>query len=342
VVSSSDKIVEKFISLVIPNYNGSATIGKCLEAAFASHYGNFEIIVVDDCSTDDSVDIVTLYPCKLIRMKNHSGAAGARNAGAASSSGALLFFIDADCLIKADALARANQAAAENANTVIGGTYTQQPYDADFFSIFQSFFIHYFETKKQEPDYIATHAMIINADLFRSSGGFREGFFPIIEDVEFCHRLRRSGCRLLMQPEILVTHVFNFTLMKSLRNGFRKSMYWTMYSLMNRDLFADSGTASVELKANVAAFYLNAFCVTISLYCGNAVYLVPVPFVCAADIFFSRGLIASFYRVKGFSFTIAATLYYTAVYPLSIGSGALLGSLKHFLIHGKKRVTISS
>ena len=49
--------MEKLISLVIPNYKGSATIGKCLNAAFASQYGNFEVILADDCSTDDSIEI---------------------------------------------------------------------------------------------------------------------------------------------------------------------------------------------------------------------------------------------------------------------------------------------
>jgi len=341
VVSRSSKIVEKFISVIIPNHNGSATIGKCLDAAFASQYGNFEVVVVDDCSTDNSVNIITPYPCKLIRMESHSGAAAARNAGVASSSGAVLFFIDADCLIQADALARANKAVAENADAVIGGTYTQQPFDADFFSIFQSIFIHYFETKKQEPDYIATHAMIINADLFRSSGGFREGFFPIIEDVEFCHRLRRGGRRLLMKPEILVTHVFNFTLMRSIRNAFRKSMYWTLYSLMNRDLLADSGTASVELKFNGTVFFLNILLLALFQLGGETYVLVLIPFLYGSNLLCSRGLIRTFYREKGYGFTVLAVLYYTMVYPIPVGAGAALGLLKHTLIRGRKRVTIS-
>ena len=333
--------METFISIIIPNYNGSATIGKCLDAAFASRYGNFEVVVVDDCSTDDSVDIITPYPCRLVRMENHSGAAVARNAGAASSNGRVLFFIDADCLIQADALACANKAVAENADAVIGGTYTQQPFDDDFYSIFQSLFIHYFETKKREPDYIATHAMIINADLFRSSGGFREGFFPIIEDVEFCHRLRRSGRRLLMKPEILVTHVFNFTLMRSLGNAFRKSMYWTRYSLMNRDLLADSGTASVELKFNGAVFFLNILLLALFQLRDQTLLLIPVPFLYAGNLLCSRGLIKMFYREKGYGFTLRAVLYYTLVYPLPVGAGAVAGLLKHTLIRGRKRVTIS-
>ena len=92
------------------------------------------------------------------------------------------------------------------------------------------------------------------------SGGFKENFLPILEDVEFSHRLRRTGFKLTMNPEILVRHIFNFTLIKSLKNAFRKSLYWTIYSLKNKDLLTDSGTASIELKFNVASFFLAYYC----------------------------------------------------------------------------------
>lgn len=246
---------ERFISIVIPNYNGSATIGKCLEAAFASRYGNFEVVVADDCSTDDSVEIIRRYPCKLVRLEKHSGASAARNVGARNSRGELLFFTDADCLLKSDTLSLANRAISDYPEAIIGGTYEQLSYDGNFWSDFQSLFVHYSETRKKEPDYIATHAMAVKADVFKNTGGFREEFLPILEDVEWSHRVRRAGRRLLMEPEIRVWHVFNFTLMRSLKNACRKSLYWTAYSIANRDLFADSGTASSELKVNVAVFF---------------------------------------------------------------------------------------
>ena len=50
--------MEKRISIVIPNYNMAATVGKCLDAAFASNYANLEVIVVDDCSEDNSVEVI--------------------------------------------------------------------------------------------------------------------------------------------------------------------------------------------------------------------------------------------------------------------------------------------
>lgn len=327
---------ERFISIVIPNYNGSATIGKCLEAAFASRYGNFEVVVADDCSTDDSVEIIRRYPCKLVRLEKHSGASAARNVGARNSRGELLFFTDADCLIREDALSLANAATekVERTNAVIGGTYTPLPVDTGFFSVFQSLFVHYSETKKKEPDYIAGHAMVIDADLFRKSDGFNENFLPLSEDVDFSHRLRRSGSRLFMRPEIQVAHVFNFSLVRSLRNALRKSMYWTAYSLSNRDLLADSGTASTDLKINGACFFLNAFFTLLFLLRHDASWLSPVPILIAVCLFVNRGLIRLFGRAKGPAFAIAAASYYIMVYPLPVITGALAGIMRY--LFGRK------
>ncbi|UCD35747.1 MAG: glycosyltransferase, partial [Nitrospiraceae bacterium] len=198
--------MEKFISVVIPNYNMAATIGRCLEAAFASMYGNFEVVVVDDHSDDNSVEVITSYPCRLIRLEGRAGTSRARNTGALNSRGDIIFFIDADCLLQKDTLSIVNRSAAlAGPGVVIGGTYSPMPPDRDFFSRFQSAFVYYSETKKPDsPDYIAAHAMIIDAETFRRSRGFPEEFLPILEDVEFTHRLKRNGCRLLMNPDIQV------------------------------------------------------------------------------------------------------------------------------------------
>ncbi len=182
------------ISVIIPNHNGSATIAKCLEAALASRYPKFEVVVVDDCSGDNSVEIINQFPCKLIRLDKPSGASKARNIGALNSHGDILFFTDADCLLRKDTLSLVARTFSEGApDSIIGGTYTPVPYDRSFFSVFQSTFIHYSETKKPKaPDYIATHAMAVDAVVFKKMGGFSEDFFPILEDVELSHRLRRS------------------------------------------------------------------------------------------------------------------------------------------------------
>lgn len=194
-----------YISIIIPNRNGAATIAQCLEAAFASRYEDFEIIVADDCSQDRSVEAIERFPCRLVRLGRHGGASAARNAGAAVARGELLFFTDADCLVQEDALAIAGESFLRHGpGVVIGGTYTPNPYDTDFFSRFQSVFINHSETRHpSDPDYAASHAMVIAAEAFRRSGGFTEDFLPVAEDVEFSHRLRRAGYRIVMGKSVV-------------------------------------------------------------------------------------------------------------------------------------------
>ena len=328
-MTEKKSFMNKRISVIIPNYNGSSTIGRCLEAAFSSEYDNFEVIVTDDCSTDNSAEIIKKFPCKFIFLDKHSGASRARNTGAKNSGGEILFFIDADCLLQKNTLASVNKAFLISENAIIGGTYTAIPYDKDFFSTFQSIFINYSETKKEPPDYIPTHAMVIARDIFMKSGGFKENFLPILEDVEFSHRLRKMGYKLTMNSEILVRHIFDFTLIKSMKNAFRKSLYWTIYSLKNKDLLADSGTASYELKINVATLFLNALLSMLFFYFKNTAFLISIFLICAVNLSVSKGLIKAFYKAKGLSFVIATTLYYTLIYPLPVGAGAFSGILKY-------------
>ena len=325
--------MDSLVSVIIPNRDGAATIGKCLAAAQASHHGNFEIVVVDDASEDNSIEVIERYPCKLVRLPQHGGAAQARNAGAAHSRGRILFFTDADCLLQPDTLSlAAGTLALEGPNALVGGTYTPLPYDRSFFSRFQSIFVNYFETRRAPAaDYIATHALAVDAAVFRSNGGFAEDVRPILEDVEFSHRLRRAGCRLVMNPAIKVQHIFNYSLARSLRNAFTKSLYWTGYAIGNRDLLADSGTASVGLKANVSAFACNASLLLIFPLTGNMMALALAAAALALNLFVNRGLLLAYHRAEGLGFALMATLYYLLVYPLAVGAGAGAGMLRHLL-----------
>lgn len=319
--------MSQMISVIIPNYNGAATLDACLRAATAVQDETVEIIVVDDGSDDRSVDIIRRFPsCLLIQLAANHGAAHARNVGAKRSRGEILFFTDADCLIDQDGLTRVRQAlSASDSPVVLGGTYTPLPYDGRFCSRFQSVFIHYSETKHMaSPDYVATHALAIRAETFHAGGGFNETMGPILEDVEFSHRLRRAGVKLMMEPGLQVQHVFNYSLFDSWRNAIRKTRYWIQYSLSNRDLFADSGTASFELKFNVCAFYL---CLALLLVsdAGHTSTPATVGLLAGLNLLLSRGLLKAFYVANSPVSGIAAILYYLLVYPIPVGMGGLAG-----------------
>ena len=314
------------ISVIIPNYNGAATLDACLRAATHLLDNEVEIIVVDDGSDDRSVDIIKTYPCKLVPLPEQHGAAHARNVGAQHSRGDILFFTDADCLINQDALTRIrHRFSASDSPVILGGTYTPLPYDVRFCSRFQSVFIHYAETKHMaSPDYVATHALAIKAETFRSSVGFNDSMGPILEDVEFSHRLRRAGIKLMMEPGLQVQHIFNYSLYDSWHNAIRKSRYWILYSLNNRDLLADSGTASLELKLNVCSYYIG-LALLMTSFAGYAQALPIAALLVGSNLFLSRKLLKTFYTLNTPLSGIGHILYYLVVYPIPVGIGSLAG-----------------
>lgn len=315
------------ISIVIPVRNGERTLAACLGAACAAAAPRDEVVVVDDGSTDASAAIAARHGCRLVRLPRPAGAGAARNAGAAAARGDLLFFTDADCILGAQTLGLA-AAALESAGprAVVGGTYETRPFDPGFFSAFQAVFVNFHETRSPEaPDYVATHAMAIRAEDFRAAGGFAESFLPILEDVEFCHRVRRAGYRLRMEPRLQVRHDFGFNLAGSLRNAARKARHWTRYSLRHGDLLADSGTASRGLKAAGALAGLSWASLAGAAALGLPALLLPIPAWFLAALAANRGLVGAFRAAGGPRFAAAAAAYLVIVYPAAVASGAALG-----------------
>src|ERR687898_3616338 len=92
------------VSVVIPCYNQARFLGEAIESVLAQSYPHFEVIVVDDGSTDNTSEVAASYAgVRYIRQENQ-GLAGARNAGIRRSRGSYLVFLDADDRLLADAL----------------------------------------------------------------------------------------------------------------------------------------------------------------------------------------------------------------------------------------------
>src|SRR5215211_2313466 len=92
------------VSVVIPCYNQAHFLSEAIESVLAQSHPNFEIIVVDDGSTDDTSEIAARYPeVRLVRQEN-KGLSGARNAGLAHSEGEYVVFLDADDRLLPEAL----------------------------------------------------------------------------------------------------------------------------------------------------------------------------------------------------------------------------------------------
>lgn len=85
----------KLVSIIIPAYNGEAYIGQAIASIVAQTYTNYEIIVVDDGSTDDTAQIVSEYNTTYL-FQNNQGVAQARNRGLEEAKGEYIAFLDQD------------------------------------------------------------------------------------------------------------------------------------------------------------------------------------------------------------------------------------------------------
>src|SRR3989338_9017223 len=94
------------ISVIVPVYNGERYLDRCLASIFDSDYKNFEVIVVNDASTDRSLELAKKFACRVIDLEKNSGVAYARNRGADAAQGNILAFFDSDIVIEKNPLSR--------------------------------------------------------------------------------------------------------------------------------------------------------------------------------------------------------------------------------------------
>ncbi len=90
------------LSIIIPVYNGEKTLNSCLKSIFACKKTNYEVILIDDGSTDNTLKIAEKYPCKIINFEKNKGRSAARNEGIKQSKAKYVLFTDADCIVEKD------------------------------------------------------------------------------------------------------------------------------------------------------------------------------------------------------------------------------------------------
>ena len=119
------------ISVVMPAYNGEALIGATLESLAAQTFGDFEVVVVDDCSHDGTRALIRGWPdprVRLIAMQENGGPVLARNRGVADARGRYIAALDQDDLCRPDRFARQVAYLDANPEILLVGTATEALY----------------------------------------------------------------------------------------------------------------------------------------------------------------------------------------------------------------------
>lgn len=202
------------ISVIIPCYNAAATIGACVASVLAVDYQDFEVIVVDDRSTDDSRQIVDALAqadgkVRLLAQERNGGPAKARNRGAREATGEILFFLDSDTQMLPDALANTARRIAEA--DVVVGVYAAQSLNPASCAKYKALLNNYFFSRGGVIPYevFDSSRAAIKASVFHAEGGFNESLAwgMDYENEEFGYRLHGRHV-MLLDPSIEVQHHF--------------------------------------------------------------------------------------------------------------------------------------
>lgn len=217
-------------SIIIPAYNAEKTLSACLESLADQSVAkeDYEIIVVDDGSTDGTAKIAKKFDVKYIFQTNQ-GPAAARNKGAGAAAAQIILFTDADCVPDHNWIREMVSPFGDREIVGVKGAYkTRQTKLAARFA--QAEFEDRYDLLQKSPsiDMIDTYSAAYKKDIFLSIGGFDESF-PVAnnEDTDLSYRLSASGHKLVFNPVAFVYHTHPDSFLKYLKLKFRRG-YWRM------------------------------------------------------------------------------------------------------------------
>lgn len=310
------------ISVIIPVYNGQSTIGQCLERLFDSTFRDFEVIVVNDGSTDDTAAIVGRFACRFIASAKNSGQAAARNLGAAQSSGRILFFLDADILIRPDTLSEIVDAMANRPEiSALSGSFAKTTVQDNFASVYKNLRHHYtHQTSNEEATTFCGGFGAIRREAFFAVGGFNPNQ-RFVEDIELGYRLHHSGHRIWLHKRLQLVHAKRYTLAQLIHSDFLgRAIPWTRLMLESRLFRSDLNTQAHNVWSVPLSFLLLAALPVPALWMPLALPLILVL------LWLNRGFLGFTLRERGWFFAFRAALmcWFGCLYG---GIGALLGLL---------------
>ena len=261
---------EPKIGIVIVNYNGESFNEDCLNSIFNSKYTNYEIIVVDNASKDNSVEILKnkyFKRVKLIELDENLGFSMANNIGinyAIENRFDYVLLLNNDTIINDDMILTMVKAS-ENGKYVIspkiyyydnkqliwsaGGTiewdkgitiqYGMDQKDSDV------------TEKKCEVNFATGCCMLIPTDIIKKVGLLSDEYFLYYEDTDYCVRICKAGYKIIYEPEAVMYHRV------SAATGGKKSRLYVYYMIRNRLIF-NKKFNKINIIANIY-FYVTTF-----------------------------------------------------------------------------------
>jgi len=195
------------LSVIVCSHNGEHTLPDCLEGLLELEYPDFEVIVVDDGSTDSTADIVREYGFRLITTEN-LGLSNARNVGMQAASGEIIAYLDDDARPDPHWLTYLAATFLSTEHAGVGGPNITHPSDgpiAESVGKAPGNPIHVLLSDR-EAEHIPGCNMAFRKAYLEEIGAFDTRFRVAGDDVDICWRLRQRGWSLGFSPAAVVWH----------------------------------------------------------------------------------------------------------------------------------------
>lgn len=191
-------MAKDLVSIVVVNYNGRRWIKSCFESIYHQTYKNFEIIFIDNASTDDSINFLKKnYPkIRIIENKTNIGYGCANNLGANKAAGEILFFLNNDTVLGNDTLEKLYIYKKQNNLNVLGPNildyYGKDIHSGHKCTIDYTGYLGY----GKKTFFIDGCALMMGKRDFFDLGGFDEKYFMYSEDIDLCWRAHLFGMKV--------------------------------------------------------------------------------------------------------------------------------------------------
>lgn len=317
------------ISVVIPVYNGGGHLGECLDALSGSSYSEYETIVVDDCSTDDSVAISERKGAIVYKLTDRSGPAAARNHGARMAKGDIIVFIDSDVIVKPETIEKVVHDFSKYPDVVaVFGSYDESPAAEDWLSQFRNL-LHHFIHQNSEEDAKTFWAGFgaIYREVFLALNGFDEARYrkPSVEDIELGLRICQAGYRIRLDKDLKVKHLKRWTWHGLLKTDvLNRALPWSELIIENRTLPSD---LNLKFNHRISSLFVGIVILLLLVTILDAAgilaigleryFIALVVLLIIAVIFLNIDLYRLFFRKRGLGFTIFSILLHFLYYLYS-------------------------
>jgi GT2 family glycosyltransferase len=195
------------ISVVVCTYNGSRTLRECLSGLEALEYPDYEVIVVDDGSRDDSAAIARQFGVRLISTENR-GLSAARNVGIEAARGDIVAYIDDDAYPDPHWLTYLAATFCRSPHAAVGGPNLSPPGDGPIAECVVNAPggpVHVL-LSDTEAEHIPGCNMAFRKSRLQAIGGFDPQFRTAGDDVDVCWRIQQRGWTIGFSPAAMVWH----------------------------------------------------------------------------------------------------------------------------------------